>query len=484
VAKLPQIVSTAIRRQRLLPEGGGCVVAVSGGLDSVVLLHLLSGMARHRGWSLHVAHLNHRLRGRASDGDEQFVRRLAGSLGWPVTCGAADVAREARERGCPVELAARDLRHAFLAAVARETGSRRVALGHHANDQTETFLIRLLRGAAAEGLGALRWESPSPADGGVILIRPLLATSRTELEAWARAEGLSWREDASNREEGPLRNWLRGRVLPLLETRTRGAVHRLVSQAAQTLAAEANLSRELADRWLKRAARRPRFDRLPVAVQRQVIVRQLLAHGVEPEFERIERLRLRADEPVATPAGPLVRDPAGLVHQRRARGLGFNREKRALDLRPRTGQFEFGGLSCRWRRFSVAPGWQLPSPRPGREYLDAGRVGRRVTLRHWLPGDRFQPLGLPGAVRLQDLFTNAKIPRDQRRAAVLAVDAQGELVWVEGLRLGEAAKVRSTTRRVLEWRWERPGVPGATAARRACLGGPDRYGVNRDDYTS
>jgi tRNA(Ile)-lysidine synthase len=456
VPSLPLIVGTAIRRHRLLPDGAGCVVGVSGGLDSVVLLDLLRRQAARYGWTLHVAHFNHRLRGRASDADERFVRELAREFGLPITCDAGDVRGHAGTRRCPVEVAARELRHAFLARVARATGFFRVALAHHANDQTETFFIRLLRGAGGEGLAGMRFESPSPADPAVLLVRPLLDVTRAELEAHARAAGLRWREDASNREERPLRNWLRRRVVPLLEQRTRGALHRLVNRAAQIVAAEAHFSREEADRWLSRGARRPRFDRLAVAVQRQVIARQLTELGVEARFEWIEALRLDTAVPVTTCAGLIWRDPEGRLHRGRTEGSAFQTAEGTLDLRAPAGRVDFAGLRGAWRCFSVSPGWKVPPPVLGREFLDAARLGRRVVLRHWRRGDRFQPLGLPTPAKLQDLFTNAKVPRDARHAAVLLANTAGEIVWVERLRLGEAAKVRPSTRRVFEWRWERP----------------------------
>lgn len=455
VSNLRQQVGATIRRHRLIPDGTACVVAVSGGLDSVALLRLLCLLGKNRGWRLHVAHFNHRLRGRAADADERFVRRLADELGLPATVGRADVRAHARRHRSSIETAARDLRHAFLAQVARESGAERIALGHHANDQTETFFLRLLRGSGGAGLGGMQFDSPSPADPSVRLVRPLLETPRTAIADFARSQRLRWREDATNRDEQVLRNWLRRRVLPLLEAKTRGAIHRLVSRTAQMLVAEAQLSRAAARDWLRRHPRRPPFGELLPAVQRQVVAAQLTALGVEAGFEVIERLRLQANEAVTTSVGLLQRDATGELHAAEVAAPAFADTGRTVVLRGESGRAEFDGVRIRWRRRTVPRGWVVPQPVAGREFLDARAVGGRLELRHWQVGDRFQPIGLGRPAKLQDLFTNAKVPRGRRHALVVACAGDRGIVWVEGLRLGETAKVGPATRRVIEWRWER-----------------------------
>ena len=161
---LLQRVERNIQNRQLFKRGGKILVAVSGGLDSMVLLHTLYKITSRYKWKIAVAHFNHQLRGRASDADEQLVRKTAVVLELPFIAGRADVRRFARTSKLSLEMAARELRHEFLARVARERKISAIALAHHADDQVELFFLRLLRGAGGEGLAGMKWHSPSPVD--------------------------------------------------------------------------------------------------------------------------------------------------------------------------------------------------------------------------------------------------------------------------------------------------------------------------------
>ena len=165
-------VAANVRQRGLLADGARVLVAVSGGVDSMVLLRVLQTLASERGWRLVAAHFNHRLRGAASDGDARFVERAARKLGLECVVESGDVRALARKRGWSVEMAARELRHEFLARTAKRLGIGTVALAHHADDQVELFFLRLLRGAGG-GLAGMKWQSASPADKSVAMIRPL-----------------------------------------------------------------------------------------------------------------------------------------------------------------------------------------------------------------------------------------------------------------------------------------------------------------------
>lgn len=454
---LPARVLAAIRAHDLLRRGDSVLVAVSGGGDSVVLLDLLRRWAAAEGWRLAVAHFHHGLRGRDADADTAWVRRWARRLKLPCHVGRGDVRALARARGLSLEAAARQARHAFLAATARALGASKIALAHHADDQVETFLLRALRGSGSEGLAGMKWKSPSPVDAAVTLIRPLLGESRAALRAYAAEAGLTFREDPSNRQTAPVRNRLRHRIVPALR-RVQPALTEVLPRTMALLGEEAEYLIEQAARWLRR--RRPAFATLHPALQRRVLQLQVRALGLEPDCGLIERLRLRPDEPLQA-AGDLrlIRNAAGRVRTAPLEPAGFPAapaRELHLDLQSPAGAAVFEGLQVRWRLRPRAPGQRLRlQPRPGRECLDADRVGARVVLRHWRPGDRFQPLGLPHAAKLQDLFTNAKVPRAQRHQRGVATTESGEIFWVEGLRPGEAVRVTPASRRVLEWRWSR-----------------------------
>jgi len=426
----------------------------------MVLLHLLREQAGAADGRLVVAHFNHRLRGRAGDADEALVRRTARGLGLPCVVGSADVRREAARRGVSLEMAARELRHAFLAKVAQQRGASVIALAHHADDQVELFFLRLLRGAGGEGLGGMKALSPSPANPRVRLWRPLLEFTKAELRALARTRGIRFREDASNASPAHRRNRVRGELLPLLRQLEPGFAATVARVMAIT-GAEAELADALAGRWLN-ARRRGAFARLPVAVQRHALRRQLLALGVPPDFELIETLRGCAGKRVSVAAGRwLVRGTSGVVGWAANPQPTFGADEVSIALSPGSQRWRvkpFTGGVLRWRVIPRPANFRPGADRAGAEFFDADQIGPRLTLRHWRAGDRFQPIGMNGSVKLQDWFTNRKVPATERRQRVLGVTAAGDIFWVEGERISERAKVSPQTRRLLEWRWGRTAM--------------------------
>jgi tRNA(Ile)-lysidine synthase len=452
---LPEIRQTIVEQELLHPRQA-VVVAVSGGLDSMVLLDLLHRLAQESSWRLLIAHLNHRLRGRESKADQALVEATAERLHCRCVALEADVARRARENGFSLELAARQARHEFLARVARRHRCGAVALAHHANDQVETFFLRLLRGASAEGLAGMRFASPSPADARVQLIRPLLAQPRQALEQYARDRGLVWREDSSNAATDFLRNRLRRELLPWLRKEFQPGLDHTLERIMELLRADADFVGAAAQHWLDCAGAED-FAGLHVAVQRRALQRQLVTLGQTPDFDLVEALRQQANRRIMTKPGVQVwRDAAGTVHLGRVRRPAFNQAQQTVELSGSKGRIRFGRLCLDWRVERTAPGRRAPLPRaPSTEFFDAARVGVRISLRHWRPGDRFQPIGLPQPVKLQDLFTNLKVPRRQRHERVVATTAEGEPFWIEGLRISERFKLSATTRRRLSWRWQR-----------------------------
>src|SRR4051812_15802730 len=195
---LLQQLERAVSSHSLFEQKGTILVAVSGGVDSIVLLHALHRFSPKHGWQLHVAHLNHRLRGRSSDADEKLVRRAADKVDLKISVEKIDVRAFAQKHKLSVKMAARQVRHEFLARVARTENIRTIALAHHADDQVELFFLRLLRGTGMEGLSGMEWVGPSPADPKISLARPLLGFCKEDLLRYARAENLRFREDQTN----------------------------------------------------------------------------------------------------------------------------------------------------------------------------------------------------------------------------------------------------------------------------------------------
>jgi tRNA(Ile)-lysidine synthase len=444
-------VAANLRQRALLPAGERVLVAVSGGVDSMVLLRVLHALAPAQGWRLAVAHFNHRLRGAASEGDARLVRRIARQLGLECVVEEGDVRALARARGWSVEMAARELRHEFLARTAKRLEVGVVALAHQADDQVELFFLRLLRGAGG-GLAGMKGRGTSPVDKSVSLIRPLLDEPKAALLEFAREEKILFREDASNASADILRNRVRRELLPLLRRHYQPGLERTVLRTMDIVGEESEFARGTADNWRRRKSRVP-FTRLPVAVQRQCVCLELARLKLAADFELVERLRLQPGVKHSWQDGWLVRDArTGRVSRQQAAAGGSSSATKRFDLRSTRGAVSFHGVEVKWQ---IKPGAVRAAVRRanGRERFDADKVGPCVLLRHWRPGDRFQPSGMARPVKLQDLFTNAKIPASERRALLVAEAADGRIFWVEGLRISEPFKLGEATRFELVWSW-------------------------------
>ncbi len=474
---LLQRVEQNILDRHLLKDGQSVLVAVSGGVDSMTLLHVLQALAMRHRWQLTVGHYNHQLRGRSSNADEKLVRNTAVALKLPFIAGRADVQRFADTSKLSIEMAARKLRHEFFARAARERKISVVPLAHHADDQVELFFLRVLRGAGGEGLAGMKWRSRSPVDDRVTLVRPLLDVTRTELREFAREKKVRFREDATNARLDLPRNRVRNELLPLLRSRYQPALSRTILRLMEIVGAEAEVVGGMAQQWIgsrrgdesqmevknwkaksAKKAETPdfvscNFNELPIAVQRRVLQSQLAQLGVWVDFDLVEQLRYSSNIPVSvSPGFSVTRNVAGRVNLRAQAPDGFKFNELTVNLSDRAGEVNFNGIKFNWKFESAKKKLSLDQ-RTGCEYFDAARVGGRIMLRHWRAGDRFQPIGLKSAVKLQDLFMNQKIPRSRRHDLVVAEAAHGGIFWVENLRVSESFKLTPATRRRLVWRW-------------------------------
>ncbi|MBI3852355.1 MAG: tRNA lysidine(34) synthetase TilS [Verrucomicrobia bacterium] len=508
MSNLVDHIEESILTRRLFRRGQSILVAVSGGLDSMVLLYSLHQLAAKQNWRLVVAHFNHQLRGRSSDADETLVRQTATTLKLPIVVERAHVKQFAAQRGLSVEMAARRLRHEFFARTTRTLNSQLstlnspfvVALAHHADDQVELFFLRLLRGTGGEGLAGMKWVTGlsilnSQRSTKLRLVRPLLDLDKAALAGFARQQGIKFREDASNRSVEFLRNRIRHELIPLLRKHYQPALDRTTLRLMEIVGQEAAFVTQTASAWLNshlpthspanlRSSKVGKWESgkvaktlsltlnshlsslnfldLPVAVQRRVVQLQLLELGVAGDFDLVEELRGATDRVITvTPQLSLYRDSSGRIHTTRPETNPFESAQTTLEFTGKKGRTVFDCVKIQWQ---IEPGG-LPSFRPSTlnsqpstfpcEHFDADKVGSPIVLRHWQPGDRFQPIGMSSRVKLQDLFTNQKIPRSERRGLIVAVSATGELFWVEGMRISELFKLDKRTVRRLKWEWRR-----------------------------
>jgi tRNA(Ile)-lysidine synthase len=453
VTDLVAHVEATLAQRKLLARGQGLLVAVSGGVDSMVLLHVLHRLGEQHRWKIVVAHFNHQLRGRASDADEKLVRTTAAKLGLKFVSDCAPVKTIARHEKESIEMAARRLRHDFLAHTATKNKCRDIALAHHADDQVELFFLRLLRGAGSEGLAGMKWSNPSPANKSIQLVRPLLDLPKSKLARFARVAKIPFREDATNRSPDFLRNRIRHRLLPLLRRDLQPALDKTVLRVMETLGAEAQFVSESLPRFQELKSRS--FTLWPVALQRRLLQQQLFELAIATDFELIESLRRHVAKPVMfAPDQTVARDKHGRLQISTRVGASFHAREQHVKLDGKSGNLSFANLNFHWELVALKQDKQLGKA-TCLERFDAEKVGKSIILRHWRPGDRFQPSGMARAVKLQDWFVNRKVPRARRHELVVATSEAGEIFWVEGERITENFKLTPTTRRSFRWRWGR-----------------------------
>lgn len=452
---LLKAVDQNIRLRALFRRGQKILVAVSGGVDSMVLLHLLHKLSNEQKWKLTVAHLNHQLRGRSSDADERLVARTAKALHLPIVVERADVKKRAKASGISLEMAARDARHEFLSRAATRLKISTIALAHHADDQVELFFLRLLRGSGSEGISGMKWRNSSPAASKANLVRPLLDQPKELLRAHAREQKVEFREDASNASLDILRNRVRHELLPLLRRKYQAAVDRLVLQLVDIAGADAEAVNEAARSWASvgNGTPVPPFENLPIALQRRIVQMELRRHKVTADFRLVERLRVFPGQSVSvSPVKTVLRDASGKLHVGGQNKIARNSNQMGLDLGAH-GVVTFGGRMVRWKT-TAQKSFAVPAQKPGNETFDADEVGSQIVLRHWQPGDRFQPIGMGKSVKLQDFFVNNGVPRARRHELIVATTVQDEVFWVEGMRIAERFKLTKATKRRLVWQWK------------------------------
>ena len=426
----------------------------------MVLLDLLRRIAPNHRWRISVAHLNHQLRGRSSDADERLVRRIARERRLPIIVERTEIRQIARNGKLSIEMAARKARHEFFARAAAARQIHSVAVAHHADDQLELFFLRLFRGSGGEGLSGMKWRNPSPASHTIELIRPLLDIPKSALAAYASENKLRFREDATNRSLDIQRNLIRHELLPLIRRKYQPAIDATVARASDIISAETDYVTAAAANWLR--SPHPSFEKLALALQRRVLHLQLIQRGTPPQYDLIEKLRLDPNQPISLPCSAestclgvtISRNSNGILQLRAVAPAEFSGESRSTALRAKSGEIIFADLKIKWS-LSAQPAKRLPRFESGCEFFDADKVGSTVILRHWRPGDRFRPIGMLQAVKLQDILVNQKVPKALRHCLVIATTSAGELFWVENLRISERFKLSLHTKRRLQWRWRR-----------------------------
>ncbi|MFC1940642.1 tRNA lysidine(34) synthetase TilS [Chloroflexota bacterium] len=462
-----------IRENNLVSERCRLLLAVSGGQDSVCLLHVLVKLQKELNIELHVAHLNHQLRGTESEADAQYVSQIASQFGVPVTVERRDVkAYQSRQR-ISLEEAAREVRYKFLAEVAKSIGAQRVAVGHTTDDQVETILMHLIRGTGTRGLRGLRPSSYWQSSGsGVTVIRPLLPVSRQETSAYCHEHHLLPRIDTSNFSLSPLRNKIRHQLLPLLKSYNPRVTEALLRTARITGDDIAFLDKESARLWgrvVQRQGETAVFNKEKFLNLPSVLQRYLLRAAIEKLSGNLKDIEARHIEEIMAvlhkPAGKRLSLPGGLIFAIEYDRFCLGPDAAALSPFPVLGN----AFHLRIPGETSFSGWQVKATiidsMEKAEFaeilddgltvcFDLGKVGDRVSVRCRQPSDRFQPLGMSQPKKLGEFMIDAKIPRAWRQRVPVVCSPQ-HILWVVGWRIDDRVKVTESTRQILRLEFKR-----------------------------
>jgi len=419
-----------------IPAGSRVLVAVSGGADSVALLSLLHQVAKAMELHLEVAHLDHALRD-ASRVDALFVEQLCADLGVPLTVERRDVAAIVRQCKGNLEEVARDIRRDFLETVARARSCSLIALGHHADDQAETFLMRLLRGSGPTGLAGMRVVSKS-------VVRPLLSFRRGDLLTYLQEEGIVWREDESNLDHTFTRNRLRHELLPILENYNPNISGQLVG-LCELMRQDDDFWAALVDQQLSRCGQ---WQEHAYSLDRTLLLE--LAPALAGRMIRAALQKVRGDLRGVT--APHIADVMTLARAGSPQGelnlpgvwVGRRYEKLLLSKQKPEVAEPFATVLSGPGTYPLPDGQKLCLSLEGNALGEsaetvefaAGSLPFPLQLRRCQPGDRFRPSGMSGTKKLQDLFVDLKLTKEERQK-VLVILKDDEIIWLVGLRRSE-----------------------------------------------
>lgn len=454
------------RRRRLIEERNKIIAAVSGGADSIVLLDLLAREREAFGLTVIVAHFNYQLRGAESDGDEEFVAQRARHYGFDWYVERANTAEYAKHHKMGIQEAARILRYEFFDKLLLSSGFDKVATAHNADDNAETILLNLFRGAGVQGLAGI----PVYREDRKI-IRPLLFAERKEIELYAHEEQLQYRTDSSNVKDVYTRNFIRHHLLPPIKEKINPGVVRTLHRSAELFRElEAFLTYTARQTFDLMVAKRteeelhisiPRLRSNPMLIQQYVVMlaAETFAHR-SLEFDQVNSILdltegLTGSWVSISEDYLAFRDRENLVLRKTEPPQEFR-----ITIQPNH-RYEFGRF-CFSSELLDERNVQLQNSGHA-EYVDADRLAEgELVLRSWQDGDAFIPLGMKTKKKISDFFVDAKIPIYEKHHYPILETRGGEIVWVCGQRIDDRFKITDDTRRILKLEFKRAGSHATT----------------------
>ena len=464
MTSLAACVLAGIRRRQLFEPGARVVAAVSGGSDSVALAWILRELSEAGALRLTaIAHLDHSLRGAESARDAAFCRDLAAELGVPFDVEAVDVASLAKANGQSIEEAGREARYAFFDRVRARTTADAVATGHTRDDQAETVLMRVFRGAGTKGLAGI-----PPRRGAIV--RPLIDLRRVELVGWLDAHSRRWVEDSTNADRAVTRNWIRHALLPEITARFGDGVIDVLARGADLARADdsvlSEIAREVAPGIQTSVGHGidlsvPALCVQPLAIRQRVVRGVLKRFGGGPSAAHVEAVLRMAEsgQPARLRLGQRLLELSGggrvlSIRESRPAELTGSSWTYPLEI---PGEIDLpeaaGRLTASPTTLEALGGMSKVKHLPQGQAVAAGLEGPLV-VRAWKPGDAMHVLGLSGRKKVQDLFVDRKVPRERRHMVPVVAHPDGRIVWVAGHALGEPFRVSEATKSVVVLNFE------------------------------
>jgi len=471
--KLIRTVAHTLDSRAMVEAGDTILVGVSGGPDSVALVHILLALAPRFSIQIAMAHLNHGLRKSESDRDEAFVVSIAEQLDLPVHVEKKDVRGYQKSRHLSLEEAARQLRYRFYHEVASRFGYQKIALGHHADDNAELILMFMLRGTGPLGLSGI------PPLRGDQIIRPLIDLKRSEIMDFIAEKGLDCVEDSSNRDLHHLRNRIRNRLIPQLKAEYNPRLIDSLNRMAFIMDAEeqwiGNLTRPILDRVIVMEKKSrigidiSALNLLPIAVRRRLI--REVVFRIKGNLRRVSFVHVEAALKLAKkgPDTSVLDFPDRIRISRQDDVLIISKEEQDLRhlaagaLSSLTPDYEYrlfepadilikeAALRICFSEIPLeeASDWRCSGHGLHAAYLDMEKIRFPLLIRNFRPGDRFSPLGMSGRQKLNKFFIDHKVPRNERAKCPIVLSGN-EIIWVVGHRLDDEVKIGPQTRRILK----------------------------------
>lgn len=449
----------------MLTAGDTVILAVSGGMDSVVMLHIMNILKDEFSLNLVVAHLNHGLRGRESARDFSFVKKLSASLEIPFVGAKLEKGEVASVKGLSLQEAARLKRYAFLEGAAKRHRATKIALGHNLDDQAETMLIRLIKGSSLAGLAGIH-----PARGK--FIRPLIDTTRREIEDFVKENSLKYVTDSSNLKEKYLRNSVRLKLIPYIRKNYNGNVSAALARTATVLSIDAAYMDEETAKVIpfvmsSMQKNKVVMDRRKLRCLHEAVLGRLYLYGVgllsnnthsySAHVRSFVKL-IGSKSPnlsVTLPGGLIVlREYDRIIFTRKAASKRAGRISGNLivpgDTTFKPSKAVFTASLCK----KLPPGFGVGE---NAAYFDYDKIAKPVIVRTFIAGDRIRPLGMKGHKKLKDVFIEKKVPLADRPFVPILV-SDGVIIWAVGVRQSEVGRVTPQTKRAIKIEYLPDGV--------------------------